>query len=114
MEKEGRKGEKGGRVKEWGRRKGSRSMGGTEEKGAEWKRTEERGRKGRGVLSQVRLLATRDLIYIYTYIKRDHIPHIKMHILQRSVFPQHSAQSKSNAGVLCRRNCCINDAEMKS
>ena len=59
MEKEGRKGEKGGRVKEWERRKGSRSMGGTEEeKGAEWRRTEERGRKGGGVLSQVRLLAT--------------------------------------------------------
>jgi len=49
------------------------------------------------------------LIYVTGFVKRDHIPHFEMRVLQRSVFPQCYAQSKSNVGVLCS-----NDAEMKS
>jgi len=44
--------------------------------------------------------------------EKDHILHFEMCLLQRSIFPQCYAQSKSNMGVLWRRHCCSNDVEM--
>jgi len=57
-------------------------------------------------------------VHACTYVtgseKRDLNSLFKMRVLQRSVFPQCFAQSKWNTGVLRRRRCCSNDAEMKS
>jgi len=47
-------------------------------------------------------------IYVTRSVKRDLKSLFKMHVLQRSVFPQCYVQSKSNVGVLQRRRCCSN------
>jgi len=44
--------------------------------------------------------------YVTGSVKRDLNSLFKMRVLQRSVFPQHFAQSKSNMGVLRRRRYC--------
>jgi len=52
--------------------------------------------------------------YVTGSVKRDLNLLFKMRVLQRSVFPQRYAQSKSNTVVLRRRRSCSNDAEMMS
>jgi len=57
---------------------------------------------------------SRYTVYVTGSVKRDLNLPFKTCVLQRSIFPQLYAQSKSSTGVLQRRHCCSNDMEMKS